>query len=163
MTLECRDTKLWPISGCITMSLPWRAEWTYPWNTFTKNLLKTYDTLWSYMVHYSHKIYPWSVCPRMLKIAMNYVNLQWELRKEMGTCKRLRLDCIVDVTPIKLPKVLLLKVELTPKDPTSSTPDDVTWGPQNPKWSWQKQHASCSGSQLIFLCQLFCTIILKQL
>jgi hypothetical protein len=44
----------------------------------------------------------------------------------MGTCKRLRLDCIVDVTPIKLPKVLLLKVELTPKDPTSSTPDDVT-------------------------------------
>ncbi len=25
-TWECRDTKHWPISGCITMSLPWRAE-----------------------------------------------------------------------------------------------------------------------------------------
>jgi hypothetical protein len=49
-----------------------------------------------------------------------------EFAMRMGTCKRLRLDCIVDVTPIKLPKVLLLKVELTPKDPTSSTPDDVT-------------------------------------
>jgi len=23
---ECRDTKHWPISACITMSLPWRAE-----------------------------------------------------------------------------------------------------------------------------------------
>jgi hypothetical protein len=26
MTLECRDTKLWPISRCITMSLLWRGE-----------------------------------------------------------------------------------------------------------------------------------------
>ncbi len=27
MTLECRDTRLWPISGgCITISLPWKAE-----------------------------------------------------------------------------------------------------------------------------------------
>ncbi len=27
MTLECRDTRLWPVSGgCITMSLPWKAE-----------------------------------------------------------------------------------------------------------------------------------------
>ncbi len=26
LTLACRDTTLWPISGCITMSLPWRAE-----------------------------------------------------------------------------------------------------------------------------------------
>jgi hypothetical protein len=26
MTLKRRDTKLWPVSGCIAMSLPWRAE-----------------------------------------------------------------------------------------------------------------------------------------
>jgi len=26
LTLECGDTTLWPISGCITMSLPRRAE-----------------------------------------------------------------------------------------------------------------------------------------
>jgi hypothetical protein len=27
MTLKCKDTKLWPISRCITMSLLWRGEW----------------------------------------------------------------------------------------------------------------------------------------
>ncbi len=26
MTLECRTTKLWPLSGCIPMSLPWKGE-----------------------------------------------------------------------------------------------------------------------------------------
>lgn len=26
MTLECRDTQLWPLSGCTPMSLPSRAD-----------------------------------------------------------------------------------------------------------------------------------------
>jgi hypothetical protein len=26
MTLECRDTKVWPLSGCITMCVPWKVE-----------------------------------------------------------------------------------------------------------------------------------------
>lgn len=26
MTLECKNTKLWPVCGCFTMSLPWKAE-----------------------------------------------------------------------------------------------------------------------------------------
>jgi hypothetical protein len=30
MTLVCRDTKLGPVSGCITMSLTWRTEPTNP-------------------------------------------------------------------------------------------------------------------------------------
>ncbi len=28
MTLKCKDTKLWPIFGCITMFLPWKTKLT---------------------------------------------------------------------------------------------------------------------------------------
>jgi len=44
-TLECRDTKLWPISGCITISLPWRAE---PRNkSLNKKNVKTLEHIWN--------------------------------------------------------------------------------------------------------------------
>jgi hypothetical protein len=44
-TLECRDTKLWPISGCITISLPWRAEPTN--KSLNKKNVKTLEHIWN--------------------------------------------------------------------------------------------------------------------
>ncbi len=39
-TLECRDTKLWPVSGCITISLPWRDR-------ANKKNVKTLEHIWN--------------------------------------------------------------------------------------------------------------------
>jgi hypothetical protein len=44
-TLECRDTKLWPVSGCITISLPWRAEPTN--KSLNKKNVETLVHIWN--------------------------------------------------------------------------------------------------------------------